>query len=94
MSFYGATDIPVLDFWRHLLWVSKPEWEVLFKLGRDIHDVHSLQFPCCTTPANLLTTSRVTGCCSSHVCFSRVRMPYLNDTTPNLQNTMNMTLFK
>ena len=25
---FGATDTPVLDFWWHLLWVSKPEWEV------------------------------------------------------------------
>ena len=25
MSICGATGSPVLDFWRHLLWVSKPE---------------------------------------------------------------------
>ena len=25
MSFYGITDTHVLDFWCHLLWVSKPE---------------------------------------------------------------------
>ena len=25
MSFRGATDTPVLDFWWHLLWVSEPE---------------------------------------------------------------------
>ena len=24
--FCGATDTPILDFWWHLLWVSKPEW--------------------------------------------------------------------
>ena len=31
-SFLWATDTPVLDFWWHLLWVSKPEWEALFAL--------------------------------------------------------------
>ena len=31
MSFYGATDTPVLDFWCPL-WVSKPEWAVLIAL--------------------------------------------------------------
>ena len=25
-SFWGATDTPVLDFWQHLPWVSKPGW--------------------------------------------------------------------
>ena len=24
--FWGATDTPVLNFWRHLPWVSKPGW--------------------------------------------------------------------
>ena len=24
--FCGATDTPILDFWWHLLWASKPEW--------------------------------------------------------------------
>ena len=28
--FCGASDIPVLDFWWRLLWVSKPEWPTLF----------------------------------------------------------------
>ena len=28
--FNGATNTPVLDFWWHLLWVSKPEWTALF----------------------------------------------------------------
>ena len=35
--FCGDTDTPVLDFWWHLLWVSKPEWAALFKLGGGIH---------------------------------------------------------
>ena len=35
-NFCGATDTPVLDFWWHLLWVSKPEWEALFTLGGGI----------------------------------------------------------
>ena len=33
---FGATDNPVLDFWWCHIWVSKPEWEALFTLGRDI----------------------------------------------------------
>ena len=32
MSICGATDIPVLDFWWCLLWVSKPELSALFPL--------------------------------------------------------------
>ena len=27
--FCWATDTPVLDFWWHLLWVSKPEWGLI-----------------------------------------------------------------
>ena len=42
MSFYGATDTPVLNFWWHALWVS--EWASLFALGRGIHVTHSLRF--------------------------------------------------
>ena len=34
--FCESTDTPVLDFWRHLLWVSKPEWSALLVLGRGI----------------------------------------------------------
>ena len=44
ISIFGATDRPVLDFWWHLLWVSKSEWAVLFALGRGVCDVHSLRF--------------------------------------------------
>ena len=40
MSFHGATDTLVLDFWRRLLWVSKPEWAALFTLGRVACDEH------------------------------------------------------
>ena len=32
MSIFGATDIPISDFWRRLLWFSKPEWSGLFAL--------------------------------------------------------------
>ena len=42
--FCGATDTPVLDFWWHLLWVSKPEWAALFALGGGIHVTRSLKF--------------------------------------------------
>ena len=39
MAFCEATETPVLDFWWHLLWVSRPEWAALFILGRGIYDV-------------------------------------------------------
>ena len=44
LTFCGATDIPVLDFWWHLLWVSKPEWAAIYMLGRGIHFTCSLRF--------------------------------------------------
>ena len=34
MSYFEANGTPVLDFWRRLLWVSKPEWATLFALRR------------------------------------------------------------
>ena len=55
--FRGATDTPVLDFWRCLLWVSKPEWAALFALGGGIGDVHSLKFTSGVTPPNLLAAN-------------------------------------
>ena len=43
MSICGATDIPVLDFWWHLLWVSKPEvGSALFKLCGGVCGICSL----------------------------------------------------
>ena len=36
LSFYGATDAPVLDCWWCLLQFSKPEWAALFALGRGV----------------------------------------------------------
>ena len=56
-SFYGATDIPVLDFWWCLLWVSKPERASLFALGKGIHITHSLIFTSGATSADLLAAS-------------------------------------
>ena len=35
-SYLWATNMPDLDFWWSLLWVSKPEWAALFVLGRGI----------------------------------------------------------
>ena len=34
--FYVATDTPILDFWKCIHWVSKPEWVASFMLGRDL----------------------------------------------------------
>ena len=83
MSFYGATDTPVLDFGSCLFWVSKPEWEVFFTLGRGIHDVCSLRFTSGVTPADLLIASMTTSHCSPHACFSRSRMPDSNGDLPH-----------
>ena len=49
--FCGATDTPVLDWWR-LLWVSKPEWEALFAIGRGVRVTHSLRFTSGVTPTD------------------------------------------
>ena len=63
--FRGATDTPVLDFWWYLLWVSKPEWAVLFSLGRCVCDVHSLKFTSGVTHADLLVASMAAELLSS-----------------------------
>ena len=62
MSFCGATDIPVLNFWWCLLWVSKPEWSAPFELGRGMCDVCYLRFTSGVTPANLLMANMLAGC--------------------------------
>ena len=38
--FCGATDTPVLDFWWHLLWVSKPEWAALCTCLVEVYVLH------------------------------------------------------
>ena len=55
--FCGSTDAPVLDFWWHLLWFSKPEWAALFTLSGGIYVTHSLRFTSGATPADLLAVS-------------------------------------
>ena len=75
MSFCGATDTPVLDFWWHLLWVSKPEWAALFTLGGGMCDVYSpvinLWYDTCQ-PLDGQYGGAITV---PHVCFSRGRIP-------------------
>ena len=45
-SMFGATDTPVLNFWRHLLWVLKPEWAALLELGGGVREIiTSLSIP-------------------------------------------------
>ena len=56
-SFYAATDTPVLDFWWHLLQVSKPVWAALFMLGRGICVTCSPRFISGVTPTDLLAAS-------------------------------------
>ena len=63
--FCGATDIPVLDFWWCLLWISKPEWVALFILGRGICFTHTLRFTSGATPTDLLAASMVAKLFSS-----------------------------
>ena len=55
MSFFGATDTPVLDFWLCLLWVLKPEWVLPYSLfcGGECN-VHSLRSTSGATYVNLL----------------------------------------
>ena len=75
MSFYRATDTPVLDFWWRLLWVSKHESKALFELGGGAFDVCPLRFTSGATPADLLMASMVASRCSLHACFNKSRMP-------------------
>ena len=72
--FCGATDTPVLDFWWYLLWVSKPEWAALFKLGRGILVTHSLGFTSGTTPADLLAASMAAEPSLPHTCKALVAL--------------------
>ena len=69
MSIFGATDTPVLDFWLHLLWVSKPEWAALFAFGRGIHDIHSLRFTSGATPLPVYIAS-IAASCFPHMSIS------------------------
>ena len=70
--FFGATDTPILDFWWRLLWVSKPEWAALFKLGRGIHVTCSLRFTSGVTPADLLVASKAAEPSLPHTCKALV----------------------
>ena len=38
--FCGATDTPVLDFWWHLLWISKPEWVLPYSSLVEVYMLH------------------------------------------------------
>ena len=53
MSFCGATDTLVFDFWWRLLWGSKPEWAALFALGRGF----VMYVPCNSALVQQLLTS-------------------------------------
>ena len=55
--FCWASDTLVLDFWWHLLAVSKPEWTASFALGRGLHVTCFLRFTSGATPANILVPS-------------------------------------
>ena len=56
--FCGVTNIPVLDFWRHVLWVSKPGWiSCLYAFPPACNRL--LRFISCATPADLLAPIHV-----------------------------------
>ena len=76
---WGATDTTVLDFWWHL-WISKPEWEALFMLGRGIHVKCSLRFNSRVTSANLLVASMAAEPSLPHTCEQPVT--FLRGTKP------------
>ena len=53
-SFFGNTDAPVLDFWWHPIWVSKPEQVLIYsQFVAGSHDMRSLWFSYGVTPADL-----------------------------------------
>ena len=67
--FCRVTDTPVLDFWWHLLWISKPEWAPLFTLGNGICVTVPWDSPSGVTPANLLAASMAAKLMSlPHTC--------------------------
>ena len=67
--FCGATDIPVLDFWWRLLWVSKPKWTANLALAKDMHGIFPEFHFWCDTFAGVY--SQYSGwSLSPHVCFS------------------------
>ena len=52
-----ATDTPVLDFWWHIVWVSKPELAALFAFGGGINATLSMRLTSGATLADLLVAS-------------------------------------
>ena len=62
--FCGVTDNPVLDFWWHLLWVSKPEWAALLALAK-AYMLHVPWDSPLVTPADLLAASMAAELISS-----------------------------
>ena len=48
---------PSLDFWWHLLWISKPEWAALFTLGGGTHITCSPRYTSSATHVHLLAAS-------------------------------------
>ena len=46
MSFFGATDTPVFDFWWRLFWGSKPEWVLPYSLFVEADVMYIPRDPC------------------------------------------------
>ena len=70
MSICGATDTPVLDFWRCLLWVSKPEWVLPYSNFVKVYVIiHSLRFTSGVTPLPVYNAS-IAASRLPHMCVS------------------------
>ena len=71
--FCGATDTPILDFWWHLLWVSKPKWVLPYSSLAEAYVIkHSLRFTSGVTPADLLAASMAVEPSLQHTCKALV----------------------
>ena len=73
--FLCATDTSVLDFWWHILWVSKPEWAALFTLWQRCmwYTFPKIHLWCDTFAGIYCQYSDLL--LSLHVYFSRGRLP-------------------
>ena len=78
MSFLGATGTPTLDFWWHLLWVSKPEWVLPYLLFAEANVMYIPRDPplcyMCRPLGGWRAASPVpTYCCRGEVARIRTR---------------------
>ena len=76
---FWATGTPVLDFWWRLLWVSKPEWVLLYSHCGGKYDIHSLRSTSGATYCQPLDGSNVNSLASRHEkCSGNVQLKVPN----------------